>query len=438
MNSKRILPILAVLLLAVAAPALATVTVTVSSPANNANVPTTFNVVASATTNAGGAQVTGWHIYVDSNDVYGTPGPTSSINTAITVTAGTHTVLVRAWDSTGAFGSQTLTVNASPSCLSGICVNVSSPTSGSTVGSPVHFVASAQDAAGNAITGYVVYVNNSSVYRNYISTLDAWVVLNPGTYNFYIRAWDSTGAFGTSPTYSVTVSGTVIPTPPSNAVVFNNLDDATGWGSCGDTGCAGGGANATSFPLTQNVASPSRDGGSTHIQITGPAWADALWWKKLGAYNNVENFLWDWWFYLPASSTSAQALEFDAFQFAPVNGTMTKFMFGTECNYALGVWDGWDESTGHWVHTSFSCPKFSTGTWHHAILFVQKVGDNRDQIRYGNLTIDGVTTQWNLTEPTGPTPAGWTATVGVQYQLDENASGTSLEEWFDSVKLTIW
>jgi len=50
MNSKRILPLLAVLLLAVAAPALATVTVTVSSPANNANVPTTFNVVASART----------------------------------------------------------------------------------------------------------------------------------------------------------------------------------------------------------------------------------------------------------------------------------------------------------------------------------------------------------------------------------------------------
>src|SRR3954471_21451695 len=144
MNNKRILPILAVLLLAVAAPALATVTVTVSSPANGATVPTTVNIVASATTNAGGAQVTGWHIYVDSNDIYGTPGPTSSINVPITMTAGTHTVLVRAWDSTGAFGSQTLTLTASPSCLSGICVNVSSPTSGTTVGSPVHFTATAQ------------------------------------------------------------------------------------------------------------------------------------------------------------------------------------------------------------------------------------------------------------------------------------------------------
>jgi large repetitive protein len=214
MNTQRILPIVAVLLLAAAAPALATVTVTVSSPANNATVPTTFNVVASATTDASGAQVTGWYIYVDSVAAWNTSGPTSTINASVTMSTGTHTVLVRAWDSTGAFGSQTLTLTASPSCLSGICVNVSSPTSGTTVGSPVHFTATAQDAAGNPITGYVVYVNNNNVYRNTISTLDAWVILNPGTYSFYIRAWDSTGAFGTSPTYSVTASGTVIPRLP--------------------------------------------------------------------------------------------------------------------------------------------------------------------------------------------------------------------------------
>ena len=52
------------LLLASAAFA-AGVTVTVSSPANNANVPLTFNVVASATTSNSGAKVTGWHIYMN-------------------------------------------------------------------------------------------------------------------------------------------------------------------------------------------------------------------------------------------------------------------------------------------------------------------------------------------------------------------------------------
>jgi hypothetical protein len=440
MNTQRILPFLALLLLlALAAPALATVTVTVAMPANNATVTSPVNIVASATTNASGASVTGWHIYVDSVDSYANAGPTSSINTNVAMASGDHTVIVRAWDSTGAFGSQTLTLHVTAGCGSGICVNVTSPTAGTTVGSPVHFTAGATSAAGNPITGFVVYVNNNNVYRNTLGTLDAWVVLDPGTYsNVYIRAWDSSGSFGTSLTFSITVSGTVIPTPPASAVVFNNLDDASGWGSCGDTGCAGGGSNATSFPLTQNVASPSRDGGSAHIAITGPAWADALWWKKVGAFSDKENFLWDWWFYLPASSTSAQALEFDAFQFAPIGGTMTEFMFGTECNYALGVWDGWNQQTGHWVHTSFPCAKFSTGTWHHATLFAQRVGDNRDSIRYGSMTIDGTTTQWNLNEPSAPTPAGWTANTGVQFQLDENSTGTSLEEWFDDVKLTIW
>src|SRR5947209_9356580 len=128
-------PFLLFLLLALlltAPAAFATVTVTVSSPANNATVPTSLNFVAAATTDAAGARVTGWYIYVDSVAAWNTSGPTSSINASVTMSTGTHTVLVRAWDSTGAFGSQTLTLTASPGCLSGICVNVSSPTSGTT------------------------------------------------------------------------------------------------------------------------------------------------------------------------------------------------------------------------------------------------------------------------------------------------------------------
>src|SRR5947199_2062244 len=118
------LALIAGLLLASSAFA-AGVTVTVSQPANNATVPLTFNVTASATTSDSGASVTGWHIYVDSVDKFGTPGPTSSINTNVTTTAGTHTVLVRAWDSTGVFGDQTLTVTAT--ATQGVFVNVTAP-----------------------------------------------------------------------------------------------------------------------------------------------------------------------------------------------------------------------------------------------------------------------------------------------------------------------
>ena len=53
----------------------------------------------------------------------------------------------------------------------------------------------------------MVYVSDNNVYLNTIGTLDAWVVLDPGTYsNVYIRAWVWSGSFGTSLTLSISVS----------------------------------------------------------------------------------------------------------------------------------------------------------------------------------------------------------------------------------------
>jgi hypothetical protein len=40
-------------------------------------------------------------------------------------------------------------------------------------------------------------------------------------------------------------------------------------------------------------------------------------------------------------------------------------MIGTKCNYAAGVWDTWNEATGHWLHTAIPCKKFAPGAWHH-------------------------------------------------------------------------
>jgi len=202
-------PFLLFLLLALlltAPAAFATVTVTVSSPANNATVPTSLNFVASATTDAAGARVTGWYIYVDSVAAWNTSGPTTSINAPVTMSAGTRSVIVRAWDSTGAFGSQTLTLTVG--ACSGICVTVTSPTLTESQSSPVHFTASAVDSAGHSITGYIVYEDGKDQYRNYTSTFDAQVAVSGGTHNFFVRAWDSTGAFGSSATFSMTVPGT--------------------------------------------------------------------------------------------------------------------------------------------------------------------------------------------------------------------------------------
>jgi phosphoesterase family protein len=185
----------------------AAVLVNVSTPANNATVPLTFNVQASATTSNSGAVVTGWHIYVDSADKYGTSGPTSSINTNVTTTEGTHTVLVRAWDSTGASGDKTLTVNATP----GVLVNVSTPTNGANVPLTFNVTASASTSnSGAVVTGWHIYLDSADVYGTSgpTSSINVNVTASTsGTHTLLVRAWDSTGAFGDK-TLTINTGGT--------------------------------------------------------------------------------------------------------------------------------------------------------------------------------------------------------------------------------------
>ena len=86
-------------------------------------------------------------------------------------------------------------------------------------------------------------------------------------------------------------AATSLPTPPSNATVFNNIDDRGSWSYCHNPGCAGGSGKG-SYWMAEHQSSPSRDGGSTEFYNSG-VWANALWWQKLGANDNAHNFLWD-------------------------------------------------------------------------------------------------------------------------------------------------
>src|SRR5450631_2463908 len=106
-------------------------------------------------------------------------------------------------------------------------VSVQSPTlsAGTTtsVTTPVHFVATADSNLN--ITGYVVYVDGNNVYRNFSPSLDAWVVLAPGgTHSLFITAWDSSGTYLSTATYSINVTGVAPPTPPTIATRMANSD----------------------------------------------------------------------------------------------------------------------------------------------------------------------------------------------------------------------
>ncbi len=162
------------------------VNVAVSSP-TVASVASPVTIAAEASSLA---TITGWYIYVDGVAVY-SHGATPSISAPVAMSLGTHKVVVRAWDSTGAFGSAYLTLR-----VAGVSVGVSSPTVAD-VASPVSVTADASSLA--TITGWYIYVDSTAVYSHGASpSISTPVAMSPGTHKVIVRAWDSTGAFGSA------------------------------------------------------------------------------------------------------------------------------------------------------------------------------------------------------------------------------------------------
>jgi hypothetical protein len=214
---------------------------------------------------------------------------------------------------------------------------------------------------------------------------------------------------------------------------FSNVDDtsASGWGSCSN--CAGGQNLADVFWVAPFQTTPSRDGHSTEFYVSAAKpYANVLFWRKLGAVNSATHLTWDFWVYLDKASLSAQALEYDAFQF--VNGL--EFMFGTECVYRTGYWEIWNQKAGNWVQTKLPCKAFTPNAWHHVVWQFHRTTDN--MMHFDAVTLDGVLHTLNLSQPSGPLPAGWASDLGVQWQLDTAGAPLTFSEWVDNVKLTVY
>ncbi len=309
-------------------------------------------------------------------------------------------------------------------------VTVTAPLDGAQLSSP--FSLDAYAISPNAITGWVIYLDGKIVYRaGQRQSINASIPAPTGNHELVTRAWDSTGGYGSVYEHITITSGNNgLPVPPPWATIFSHIEDSNPWGSCHDPGCAGGSGSGT-YWMGQHQSAPSRDGSSAEYFNSG-VWANALWWHKFGAHNNVRNFLFDFYIYLDDSSkVSTQALEFEAFQF--VGGY--NYMIGTQCNYGSGVWDTWDEGSGHWYHTSIPCPKFSTNTWHHIQMY-QTTNVNSHKYTYVTLVVDGkvypVGITWNAKY------LGWGDNLGAQWQLDVNGTGQGYHEWMDQATLTVW
>lgn len=213
----------------------------------------------------------------------------------------------------------------------------------------------------------------------------------------------------------------------SAQTVKSGIQKMTGWQNC--VTCAGINASGPSASIyTAVTSSPSLSGASRVFSISSSnSYADALWWKQLGAANWAYNLKYDLYFYLTAPQ-NAQALEFDNNQ---ANGSR-RWIFGTQCNIAAGQWDVWGNANGNWIHTGVPCYMPSAYKWHHLTWEFKR---NGNYVTYVALTYDGVKHYINRSYYNRASSVN---ELNVAVQLDMKGNHVAYKEWVDNMSLTYW
>lgn len=309
-------------------------------------------------------------------------------------------------------------------------VSVSSPTSGATVSSPAHFVASATSGTSAPISSMMIYVDNKALFTVFSNHLDTSLSLSTGAHTAVIKSWNASGTLYTQ-SVSFNVGGSPAPTPTPTGNTFSNIEQMAGWGSC--SACAGAGGNGpiAQLSMTQNQSSPSLDGKSTKFWIGGThPYSDALWFKHLGSFGSASHFIFDMYFYM-TNPAASEALEFDIN--VAYNGRY--YVFGNQCNpLATHTWDTWDQIAGHWVSTGVSCPTFPAFKWNHVTIEVERTSSS--QLHFVSFTYNGVKHYTNKYVNSKAT--GYGNGVGIDFQMDGNSRQTAYSTWIDKMNLTYY
>jgi len=344
--------------------------------------------------------------------------------------------------STAGGGGNNPTSNSTSGCggsghgydnTSGVSVWMQSPEPGQNQ-SHVQVTASAYVA--DTVSKWMVCLDDQPVYQT--TSPDRFISqgldMSPGQHLLYVRAWDGQGKSNRSEVKLIQVgpppaSSTVLPTPPANATVLSQMqNDTNNWSIC--TVCAAGTNDAGDYWMKPNQTQPSRSGSSLEMYANGPRWSNVLFMDKILGTNSNSNFLWDFWVYHdPAAEAHFWASEFD---FWIVLGGK-EFMIGSQCDFGDGYWSTWDSEGGRWILNGVSCPHWSPG-WHHVQWYLERTGP--DSYRYDTLVFDGKGYGFNQTWKINNSP--WPDMIGVQFQLDQDPTGTPLHEWVDNVTLTTW
>ncbi len=286
------------------------------------------------------------------------------------------------------------------------------------------------------ITQWTVCLDGKAVYQTNspANTISDAITIPSGQHLLWVSVADSKNDSDRSEIRLIQVgpppaSSTVLPTPPANAKVLTQMQNVqANWSIC--SACAAGTNVTNNYTMTFDQSQPSLSGSSMEMYAGGPSWSNVLFKDITPGTTPYTHFLWDFWVYHdPAVESHFWSSELDFY--VVLSGH--EFMAGTQCDFGDGYWATWDSQGSRWLLDPIPCPHWTPG-WHH----VQEYDDlpNSTQYRYDTLVLDGVPYGLNQTWTVNSTT--WQDQVGLQYQLDEDTSGTPLHEWVDNVTLTMW
>jgi hypothetical protein len=411
--------------------------VRVCTPSNGGSTTSPVQITAGA---AAGAGIAAMKVYIDDQDSYTIQS--NSINTALPMSAGGHNVVVQAWDNYGNVYKTpvNVTVSGSAGCGTTSGVVFCSPTNGASTSGSVPVVA----AGSSIITAMKLYVDGQdpAAFSTNSNNLNTTLNLSPGTHNLVVNAWDSPGNVyqqsinitvggAAAPPAPPVSSGGSIPAPPANATVISNIQNQSGWQTCGGCGNEGGAGTGPQYNIAQGIYSPSLSGSSADFYVSsGPVYSGAYYFIEQPTVPNPVTYLkYEFDLYIPSQYVNApQALEWECQE----NANGYTYNFAWQVDYASGDIRLFNYTTKNWEDTGIPFQRFSGNTWHHIITLSHASGT---QTVHDSITIDGVTKPVNITHQALYTGNGPELTNAFQLDLDQN--GTPYQVYLDNMKVTL-
>ena len=438
----RFSPVVVLALLGFTGPVFASVSVT--SPYNNTSVTSPVVFKATATNGSCSKGVVSMGIYVDNQLKYVVNG--TSMNTSLSISTGSHYVVVQDWDYCGGAAKAPLTLNvvqpvtaASTSSFSGVSfgtITVSSPTPGQAVTSPFVLSAANVTCEGQPVStmAYSLDSNGTLLALTNGTSLNAQVSASAGQHTLHVKSWGPNNAACDTDVTANVVANAATSIIPSYAVAVRNIQTFLNWKGQFDPATVVSGTTAASGTFSI-VNSPSQSGAAMKFVTTYSGNGGELYYDHFDSNNTAQNWFLDQWVYIASPNSGLANVEMDLNQVDTAGNTI---IMGFQCDGWNSTWDyTYTDTATHWKRSSQPCnPRnWSANTWHHVQIWYSY--DSSDNVTYHTVWLDNQRQDINATVKS-KLALGWANANILNFQIDGLGSYGTVTTYLDNVTVYHW